>query len=279
MEKMEECDEIIKEELNKVVQTKKLKKISKPNQVKLKTKPFFASIPSHDVVQLSPRILLYKTYIKYCSECMLPRMSDVKQITVSGAENLDGMDQKAFDRSLPNAGLLTSEGEAEVIRTIIQRLKMNSPMSSKEIIKLIMELNSQKADHQTKLRKPPSKQWITLFRKRFPTVFYGDLMTIQVEFNKDLTCYGYRGAKSQQLPETIRKVKKSTSNQSRKVVAKVTNKPEIRPKPTFEMMICRFCIEVTNENQRSIPSKFYSEFERLTGVEVSFNFIIKFLDY
>jgi hypothetical protein len=47
----------------------------------------------------------------------------------------------------------------------------------------------------------------------------------------------------------------------------------------FDMMICRFCIEVTNDNQRSIPSKFYSEFERLTGVEVNFNFIIKFLDY
>lgn len=273
---MEECVELI-EIPNRT--KKKLKKMKNQNSNPMRpkkpkridnSKPFFASFPSDDAVQISDRVILYRTYSKFCAAANTAKMSDVKEIIVTGVEKLEGIEQRAFQKSIASSAILTSELEAKVVRTILDRLKQNNPMTTQEFKDLVVEMNSQKLSHQSKLNNTtPSKPWLTLFRNRYRPIFYDRSMTIRVEFNKDLSEYG-KTKTSQPTHEADgqvirrKRVKKPT-------MVEVVSTPDMKPTQPYEMMICRFCMEITDENHRKIPSRFYNEFEKFTGVQLDQN--------
>jgi hypothetical protein len=222
-----------------------------------------ASLPPSDVIQLSPRVILFKNYSTYCRVTAMyaeRKASKVEKITVLGAENFNGIEQKAFleHTNASNARLITPDGEAELIKTIVERLKANNPMSNLEIKNMITILSQQKPDHLlNRLTGPPCKQFVTALRKKYHQLFYGEMMTITLEFKEDIKL---QDEKSSSTPNT------TNTNTTKKKPIQIQKKSE--SKREFEMIICRFCMEVTNQKY-NIPQNFYYEFEKFTGVSVS----------
>jgi hypothetical protein len=189
----------------------------------------------------------------------------IVRITVKGAENLDGIEQKAYEGCAITASsrILHADGEAELIRTIVQRLKMNKPMSTFEIKNLITSISQQKPDQFMKrLSGPISKTSFAVLRKKYEKLFHENTVTIEVEFDENIRI------QTEELRHRL-PAYSSKTNVKKKTQTTQTQKKSEQKFDFHNQQICRFCMEVTSDNNYDIPVSFYHEFEKFTGVQVS----------
>lgn len=208
-----------------------------------------------EIIIKSDSFFIYKTYGKYLRDIGLKRRimrGKTKKVTVTGAEKLNGIEKTNYRLNFINekqtgGGVLSEKHEAILVKNILERLKMNSPMSNMEIREAAKKLTENSINYKKYNNEIPSRTWLCDFKKKYNPLFWGDLMTIQVELvdeEIDDQSYSY-----DDITNTI---------------------PNNESSDKTDRNLCRFCLtNLESSNMRKIPQNFFEEFEKLTGFEVS----------
>jgi hypothetical protein len=246
---MEEKDEVRKSSRN-------LKKTEKGKSFGLSHNEVSQSKTS---INKSESCFQYLTYGGYLQDLGMKRKlmeGKRKKITVSGAEKLDGIEKTNYRLNFihekhTGVPVLSEEDEAELVKNILERLKMNMPMDNMEIRETARKYSLNNTINFKKYNNEiPSKTWLSEFKKKYKPLFWGDMMTIQLQLLEN---------DNEQDDPLISQSHQEDYEMKQIITSKGLDKN-----------ICRFCMkQIKVIKNRKIPENFFDEFARLTGFEVS----------
>lgn len=247
-------------------------------------------IYTDETIRKHANVIICKTYAKFQKEFApsnkLQKM--LTKITVSGAAKLDGIeylrstlrtnqDGTANSYGLPSRYFPEEEDEEKFIRTILDRLKSNNPMTGFEMRSTARAIAIEKG-HNVGM---PSRPWIYHIKRKYEPLFYGDQIQIKIEVLDDRGLHQEVSLEKSILRnETSSKPRKQRNDKTQKSCLKNVQLISALNMPTaakLKLNFCRFCINSTNAaEQRDIPEVFLRIFHCIYEQEVSSSKILHF---